>query len=418
MSKNERNLKFYQINNNSSSSSSANYNNSSSSSSSLQTFISFISIGYFGVKIIYGGFFKFYPDKFYNKSIEINQGVDDLETQDDGTDSPSKAALNAYIPNFWNNEFTDFVTLIVLSFIIFLFTNFQNKRMISSSGVISPSFFVGYLIGLGYPPLRKSMLSMSQEDVNSYYLSGGLLLVIAIMVIISNYSSQSSNKKNISIYFVTLFILIYGLYFTRKQSTSNLTTKVFTSASDKCASSTTGIIQTSGEKVNLNIPFIAFIILLLFKNDPSNDAFRLSIYFVFGLLLGILVSGVSYYGVEYFLEKTPQKKCDDIDECDIKDMAYDNKSMYQIVKQYIDKIIGNVTGYKKDTLEKTNDILEEEYANTENKKNFSSDLKKLLNEKIIPSSPLTFIDIFKRVAIGIVILLIIGLAYLIAFQRD
>ena len=35
----------------------------------LQTFISMIIVGYFGVKIIYGIFFNFYPEKYYYRNI-------------------------------------------------------------------------------------------------------------------------------------------------------------------------------------------------------------------------------------------------------------------------------------------------------------------------------------------------------------
>jgi hypothetical protein len=60
-------------------------------------------------------------------------------------------------------------------------------------------------------------------------------------------------------------------------------TKVFNSKNDKCASSTNGIILTSGEKLNINIPYIAVIILLLFKYDPHNTSFKYAVYLLFGL---------------------------------------------------------------------------------------------------------------------------------------
>jgi hypothetical protein len=38
--------------------------------------------------------------------------------------------------------------------------------------------------------------------------------------------------------------------------------------------------------------------------------------------LGVLVSGISYYGIEYFLIKQPQKECTNVKDCKIQD--YDN----------------------------------------------------------------------------------------------
>ena len=88
-----------------------NYNNNNQA---IQTFISFIIIGYFGVKIVYSTFFNYYPDKFYNKSIEISKD----ETNKD------KSVISTYIPNYWNNEFVDFITILTLSFIIYMIRRF------------------------------------------------------------------------------------------------------------------------------------------------------------------------------------------------------------------------------------------------------------------------------------------------------
>ena len=41
----------------------------------LQTFISMIILGYFGVKIVFGLFFNFYPEKFYYRNIETARRI-------------------------------------------------------------------------------------------------------------------------------------------------------------------------------------------------------------------------------------------------------------------------------------------------------------------------------------------------------
>ena len=38
----------------------------------LQSYLALIILGYFTIKIIYGGFFKFYPDKYYYRNVDIN----------------------------------------------------------------------------------------------------------------------------------------------------------------------------------------------------------------------------------------------------------------------------------------------------------------------------------------------------------
>lgn len=114
-----------------------NYNNDNSENNvAIQTFISFIIIGYFGVKIVYSTFLNYYPDKFYHKSIEISKD----ETNKD------KSVISTYIPNYWNNEFVDFITILTLSFVIYLFSNFGSKNIITKNGTISPSFFLDILL--------------------------------------------------------------------------------------------------------------------------------------------------------------------------------------------------------------------------------------------------------------------------------
>lgn len=373
--------------------------NNDSNLQSIQTFISFIIIGYFGIKIVYSTFLQYYPDKFYHKSIEISK-------------DENKSVISTYIPNYWNNEFVDFITLLTLSFIIYLFTNFSSKNIITKSGTISPSFFIGYIIGLGYPIYKKYTIGTG-ESITII----GLLFLIAIIAIISNYSTNEDHTVNVSIYFITIFILLYGLYLTRKKSESKLTTKVYNSKNDKCASSTSGIILTSGEKLNLNIPFISFIILLLFKYDPHNSSFKYAIYFLFGILLGIFVSAISYFGIEYFLEKTPEKVCDDINECQIKDIQYENKSFYEITKEYIDKVFGtNISKSTKDILIKAQNILEEDYIISENKKIQNESVFDKLAKNIGIKKERSFISTFKYTATFLLVLLIIYLIYLIVFK--
>ena len=95
----------------------------------LQTFISMIIVGYFGVKIIYGIFFKFYPEKYYYRNIDIN--TSDPETKEYNT---KKVVLNAYMPGVWNTEITDFIVTVVLCLIIYIYTNMANRAMIDNNG--------------------------------------------------------------------------------------------------------------------------------------------------------------------------------------------------------------------------------------------------------------------------------------------
>jgi hypothetical protein len=399
-------------------------NINNNNNNTLQIFLSLIIIGYFGIKIVYSTFFKYFPDKFYYKTIEINKNDD-------------KAIISSYVPNQWNNEFTDFITLLTLCFIIYVFSNFASKNIISKSGVISPSFLIGFIIGLGFPIYKKNVLNIQTQtqtedenkninlNNNNNFIIGFILSIIAIIAIVSNYSNGDS--MNVSIYLVTIFMLLFGLYFTRKKTETKLTTKVYNTKNDKCASATSGIIQTSGEKLNINIPFISFIILLLFKNDPSNNSFRYAVYLLFGLLLGIFVSSVSYFGIEYFLEKTPEKVCENIEECDIKEMKYNNKSFYTIIKEYIKNIINkDIPDESKKTLEDATEIIDTDYANNINKQNTLKTINKSFLqkigeklgfvkkvEKIVKDENITTVDVIKGISLTLLLILVLFIIYTI-----
>ena len=75
----------------------------------------------------------------------------------------------------------------------------------------------------------------------------------------------------------------------------------------------------SGENINLTITFIIFVALLLFTNEPDSGILKYIFIFLYALLLGILVSDISYFGFQYFLEKTPLQECNNFKDCVLKD---------------------------------------------------------------------------------------------------
>jgi hypothetical protein len=121
----------------------------------LQLFISIIIIGYFGIKIIYGLFFNYYPQKYYNRNINITSNSNNNQIDKD-------IILNAYVPGLWNNEMTDFITAIVISLIIYIFTNASSKSIYNEYGNLNIAFIIGYIIGLGYPPIQTTMQTISE----------------------------------------------------------------------------------------------------------------------------------------------------------------------------------------------------------------------------------------------------------------
>lgn len=288
-----------------------------------ELFLSIIILGYFGIKIVYGVFFGFYPNKFYYRNIEVT-------TNESGEASTTSAiTLNAYVPGIWNNEMTDFITLLVLAYVVFIYTNVTTKSFIASDGNINMGFLFGYIIGLGYPVIYSNYIELYKEQISTSNMIQVIYLIVLlsfiVLIIVLNFSAlkgdiNTTNQINYVIYCIVIVLLFFGLIFGRKMSENYNSVRYFYNDGQNCTFNKYGVIQTSGENINITIPFLVFIMLLLFSYEPGEITMKNLYIFIFGLLLGILVSSISYYGIEYFLQKQPQKECSDPSECILKSM--------------------------------------------------------------------------------------------------
>ena len=295
----------------------------------IQVFIALIIIGYFGVKVVYGIFFGFYSQKFYNRDVSITTNE---QNDSSGGSIPitQTVTLDAYMPGMWNNEMTDFISTLVLTFVIFIFTNLSEKSMINEYGNINFVFLLGYILGLGYPPIYNNYINLFSEEFNSSctikYIYLILLVGFIVFIVTLNYKSakqvESVHKMNYIIYVVAIILLLFGLVFSKKNSSSYNNVSYAYSDEKGCSSKTTiqnGIIQSSGDLINITAPFVSFILLLFFSYEPDQIGMKNLYIFIYAILLGILVSSVSYYGIEFFLVRKPQTQCDDIANCNLTD---------------------------------------------------------------------------------------------------
>jgi hypothetical protein len=335
----------------------------------IEKFIAIIIIGYFGIKIIYPLFFNFYPDKYYHRNIQI-------------TTNDSKAAhnitLNAYVPGLWNSEITDFITLLVLSYVIYIFTNFSGKSCVDSNGNLTLVFLFGYIVGLGYPAIKTIYLDFlkkkydnsnldKKDNYNYYMLSFTYFIYIAFVIgiIILNLipgGSGSTGGMNYILYVVILALFIFGLISTRKKTNTFTKVSYFYNNGETCGYEKTNnnknvkntIVKSSEDEINITLPFIVFITLLLFSNEPSIIGIKEAYIFIYALLLGSLVSYISYYGIEYFLIKKPMRECNTLKECitkktkktfDIRDLVEEEDlNIYKILDRNIDPNLKNNIG--------------------------------------------------------------------------
>ena len=307
----------------------------------IQIFLTVILLGYFGIKIVYGYFFGYYPQKYYYRNITV-----DSSQIAPNTNFTKNIAVNAFIPGMWNNEMTDIITCLVLSFVVFSFSYYTNRSIFKFNGTVHPAFMLGYLFGLCYPLIANSFGDALNNEVNSdgsgscviryiYLIS---LVGIIILIMVLNYTSKDVSiskprKINLSTYFLILFLLLFGLIFSKKNSKNYQYVTYNYSDGTTCANNVQTTVQSSGDVINITPPFAAFVIMLLFSYQPESVLNQYLYVFIYAILMGIFVSGLSYYGLEYFLVKMPQQEVSQtesmINQKELGDNSQNQKNEYQ-----------------------------------------------------------------------------------------
>jgi hypothetical protein len=287
----------------------------------MQSFLALIILGYFGIKIVFGGFFGFYPDKYYYRSVDIqtNEGSNDMK-------NTKKIALNAFMPGIWNNEMTDFVSCVLLAGIVYIFTNVSSRQMFQAGGLVAPALTIGYIIGLTFPAFYTSMKWDCHVDLKdkctqhnwTMTIIGGVILLILLGINMK--SSPGENRSSYFIYMMAVVLLLMGLFFTRKFSKTYQQVTYYKNQEDKCTYKQNGYIFSSGDEVLITPAFASWILLFFFVIEPQSGGMRQFVYFLYGFLMGIFVSSMSYYGIDYFLIKVGEKSCNSVEECYLKDM--------------------------------------------------------------------------------------------------
>ncbi len=287
---------------------------------SMQSFLAMLILGYFGIKIVFGGFFGFYPDKYYYRSVDIqtNEGSNDMS-------NTKKIALNAFMPGLWNSEMTDFVSCIILAGIIYVFTNVSSRQMFQAGGLVAPALTIGYIIGLTFPAFYTSMKWDCHVDLKdkctqhnwAMTIIGGVILLLLLFI---NSKFSGENKSTSFIYMVAVVLLLMGLFFTRKFSKTYQQVTYYKNEDDKCTYKQNGFIFSSGDEVLITPAFASWVLLFFFVVEPQSEKVKQLVYFLYGFLFGIFVSSMSYYGIDYFLIKVGEKTCNSVEECYLKNM--------------------------------------------------------------------------------------------------
>ena len=178
-----------------------NYNNNmknisdNSILSRIRIYLFIVFIAYFFIKIIYSPF-KIYPNK-YNYNSLILKSCDELNIT---------KYLNNYTPEIWNTELYDFLILIILCILLFLFKSNNEFPMHNNSYINIPLWF-SFIIGLLIPPLLTFFYG-SKEDLQKTYDGIGIDYVTQN---VNDRMKAELNKKNTVVRIESIILIIIGI---------------------------------------------------------------------------------------------------------------------------------------------------------------------------------------------------------------
>ena len=285
------------------------------------------------------------------QSIDINNKETELYSlklliSNDNSDLQAKDILHDYTPGIWNSELTDFIILIILVLILFIFKIDKNFPKYDGK-YVNLYLWIPFIVGMLIPTFFTSIFNSNKtlKDIfnkNRFVKTYGErkkafdnlslieLIILGIIAIVILFLSLINNIGSSLIYYVIYSSIIIGicilLYFF-KNDQYTYTNLFFNSyiEDEKCKKiqkmkDKYYVVQSTGEVFEPNLAFITWIILLLI---PYNNSILLNI--INGLLLGYFVAKVSFYGIQYPLVKKSSKFCDRDNggECSIKDISYE-----------------------------------------------------------------------------------------------
>jgi len=210
--------------------------------SRIRIYLLIIFIGYFIIKIILAPF-GVYSNKYNYKTIDLR-----------GTNIDNNI-LYDYTPGIWNSELTDFIIVMVMSILLFLF-KFNNTFPMYNNKYSNIWLWIPFIIGLILPSFFISIYNKNSElqklsqkiNINELKINNTfntvvtfefiILIILGIIVIIMNIATNL-NKSIISyvifvILLIAICILLYAFRDKSKSYTDILLTKYPDRISKKC----------------------------------------------------------------------------------------------------------------------------------------------------------------------------------------
>lgn len=229
------------------------------------------------------------------------------------------------LPDKETNEMFDFITMIVMSIVLFVFTNISLDNIF---------IFIGFVVGLNLPLLFTKFNLNFIHGIDYVYFSLFLFVIISILLI----NFLSGNPMFYILYIISLIFIVGGTIYTRKISKLYSTAK-YNNDTKKLDN---GIISFPGTDLNLSYAFIGWIIAMIFIYKPSSKILNIVFSLFNGVFIGIFVGATSLFGFPYILNNNNSYNY-------LSNINVQNQNTYDNIKI--------------NTVDDINKILEKEYIN-------------------------------------------------------
>ncbi len=327
----------------------------------LQKYIGLLIVGYFGVKIFYGFFNKFSKktmrDEIVDFSVMIVMGsIIYLLTNMD----------KRYVLGHLNNiNLFFFIGYLVGLNVPFIYQEVMNQNNIVNNKAIQYLFygiFIFIILVMTYLSIRNA----SDKGNPLYYAVYLISIAFIIMGLIITrqkpklYSSTKFNENGQDA------LDSLGRYFNTDELNKMIETKEFKQAAEKSFNNRdpqyvihvankyldmaavsdkndisdllmslhkpiiqNGFVTIHGTYISFGLAAIGWLLSLLFMYDAEETILQRFLSIFNGFVIGMFVSGVSFYGFQYILSDQKEKQCFG-DECSRENMIFKNKEYVNV----------------------------------------------------------------------------------------
>lgn len=217
-----------------------------------------------------------------------------------------------------SNIMPNFIIMVVMGWLLFIFTNIENRKLLGHLDNTNWMFYFGYIIGVSSPLIYNSFSKDNniQNNKSIQYLFYALaFIIIVIMIYLSMRNSREyGNVLYYALYLIIIGIIILGTILSRQKSNM-----YSIQAKDK-----NGVLKSRGNIVYFSLPLMGWILSLLFMYDADENIFFKLLSFVNGITLGMFSGGIAFYGLPYVLQTQAENICIGDNECSRKGMILKN----------------------------------------------------------------------------------------------